>query len=165
MSDGSLFNPGRLTLQVPNLGEDLWQAMATMDSVSGKTRICVVGEPRSVKDEQCVYFPDARGCSFCFILFYLRVVVPGYASGFCTAAKQRGMVVSAHPKASEAGQSMLRRGGQCCGCSSSSLAISVVEPFCSWDWGGGFCCYTGRRDESTRLPQTPLAGYTRYVPR
>jgi gamma-glutamyltranspeptidase / glutathione hydrolase len=52
---------------------------------------------------------------------------------------QKGMVVSSHPLATDAGVAMLRQGGNAIDAAvATTLAISVVEPFSAGIGGGGF---------------------------
>jgi gamma-glutamyltranspeptidase / glutathione hydrolase len=60
---------------------------------------------------------------------------------------KNGMVVSAHPLASEAGEAMLSQGGNAVDAAvATTLAISVVEPFSAGIGGGGFLLF---RNEKT----------------
>lgn len=64
---------------------------------------------------------------------------------------QQGMVVSAHPLASDAGLTLLQQGGNAVDAAvATAFAISVVEPFSAGIGGGGFLLFHAGKTGETR---------------
>ncbi|MBD2124408.1 gamma-glutamyltransferase [Trichocoleus sp. FACHB-262] len=78
---------------------------------------------------------------------------PSLAAFISPQRSQQGMVVSAHPQASDAGLTMLRQGGNAVDAAvATAFVISVVEPFSAGIGGGGFLLFhAGKTGETTAL--------------
>ncbi len=84
------------------------------------------------------------------IIFYSQTAVTTIT---VPLRSQKGMVVSAHPLASDAGIKMLRQGGNAIDAAvATTFAISVVEPFSAGIGGGGFLLmHSGKTGEIKAL--------------
>lgn len=86
----------------------------------------------------------------CSLIIYSQAAIATITSPL---RSQKGMVVSAHPLASDAGITMLRQGGNAIDAAvATTFAISVVEPFSAGIGGGGFLLmHSGKTGEIKAL--------------
>ncbi|MBW4487249.1 MAG: gamma-glutamyltransferase [Trichocoleus desertorum ATA4-8-CV12] len=84
---------------------------------------------------------------------FLAVGQQSLAAFITPQRSQQGMVVSAHPQASDAGLRMLQQRGNAVDAAvATAFAISVVEPFSAGIGGGGFLLFhAGKTGETTAL--------------
>ncbi len=89
----------------------------------------------------------------CFSIALVACQEPAPAAFVQPLRSKRGMVVSAHPLASQAGLEMLRKGGNAVDAAvATTFAISVVEPFSAGIGGGGFLLlYQAKKGEMKAL--------------
>ncbi|GAX36321.1 gamma-glutamyltransferase [Nodularia sp. NIES-3585] len=86
----------------------------------------------------------------CSLIIYSQAAI---ATITLPLRSKKGMVVSAHPLASDAGIAMLRQGGNAIDAAvATTFAISVVEPFSAGIGGGGFLLmHSGKTGEIKAL--------------
>ncbi|OAV68729.1 Gamma-glutamyltranspeptidase precursor [Bacteroidales bacterium Barb4] len=89
---------------------------------------------------------------FRFALYLLALLSGGTVSAREALVKDSGMVVSAHPAASQAGVNILRRGGNAADAAVAvEFALSVVYPVAGNIGGGGFLIYRSAGGETAAL--------------